>query len=567
MKTFFSQSMLLPSLLVCAVFQAQGQVKFDFEEGELPPDTTLFGSARLGDDDSGANSCLHLTDPADSYGHFLISNIGSGKNVRQIDIQWRSLIGGGSGADGYSLNWAIDLPETPDYGNPGEEGIGSGLTVTVDTFDNGAGEAPGIELRWKSNLVSFAPIPNDNPGGGLPFLRRNQFVDAQVTVDSKGLATFTYDTVSITAMLEGWKGIKGGGILLGARTGGANDRHWVDDLQVTTGLFSAGVFNGLFFETDAVRHDRSGFFSLALSSRGTFSGYLVVGGKRHPVKGAFALDTLSAKIEILRPGSTTLTVELALINKDTIRGIVTDGIWAAGLEADRRVWDKKINKAELYAGKYTTVLDQSDGSTAPNGFGHGILDVDLAGGLKFAGVLGDGSKATQKVVVSRNGRWPFYVSAYKGQGSVLGWMPVSNSGERSARVVWTKKPGVPGPLYPDGFIVNPRFYIAPYTPPPPGTRIINLSTGTAEAAFGGGDLAAPFVSNFALTLDNKVVDLSNNRLTITFTKKNGLFKGSVIPPGGGTKIKFSGIVYQPEAVAVGLIIGPTRTSSVVIERD
>ena len=92
-------------------------------------------------------------------------------------------------------------------------------------------------------------------------------------------------------MLEGWKGIKGGGILLGARTGGANDNHWIDDLQITTGLFSAGAFNGLFYEAGQIRHEHSGFFSLTLTARGTFSGYLLTDGKRYPLKGKFDLET------------------------------------------------------------------------------------------------------------------------------------------------------------------------------------------------------------------------------------------------------------------------------------
>jgi hypothetical protein len=556
---------------LCTILDARAQLKFNFESGELPPDTSLFGNARFADDGSGANSCLHLTDPINtSFGQFLVANVGNGKNVREIDIRWRSLIGAGTGggADGYSLNWATDLPATPDYANPGEEGVGSGLTVTVDTFDNGGGEAmgggaPGIELRWNSNVVAFAPIPKDDPGGGQAFLRRNRFVDAQVTVDAKGLASFTYDNVSITAMLEDWKGIKGGGILLGARTGGGNDRHWIDDLQITTGLFSSGVFNGLFSEAGGIRHDHSGFFNLALNSRGKFSGYVVLAGKRHAIKGVFNLETLLAEVTIVRPGTTTATVELALIDKNTIRGIVSDGVWTAALEADRRVWDKKTNPAERYSGRYTAVLTSASGVSFPNGFGYAMVNVDPAGGVTFAGALGDGTKAAQKVAVSRNGRWPFFVAAYKGQGSILGWITINNAGVRSAGVAWTKKPGVTGPRYPNGFVFAPALIVAPYTPPPRGTRIIDLSTGAVE--FGLSDLAAPFVSEFALTPENKVVDLSDHRLSISFATKTGLFKGSVVEPGDGAKVKFTGAVYQPAQAGFGFYLGPTRSGSVIVD--
>ena len=352
--------------------------------------------------------------------------------------------------------------------------------------------------------------------------------------------------------------------MLGARTGGANDRHWIDDLQITTGLFTAGVFNGLFlyYEDRQIRHEASGFVGLKLTPRGTYSGYLLLAGVRYPLKGAFDLATLSTRLELPRPGSTTLKVELTLENKDAIRGVVSDGIWSASLEADRQVWDKKVNKAGQYAGQYTTLLRAGSGPSEPNGFGYGTLTVDPAGGIKFLGSLGDGTKVTQKVTVSRRGMWPLYLPSYKGQGSVIGWIPVSNTDEGRGSVVWTKKSGVPGPLYPNGFILNSVFYVGPYTPPPAGTRIINITTDQVE--FGGNDIAAPFVSEFALTPENKVVDLSANRLSIKFATKNGLFTGTVIEPGGGAKIKFSGVVYQPEDVAAGLVIGLTTTSAVII---
>ena len=48
--------------------------------------------------------------------------------------------------------------------------------------------------------------------------------------------------------------------------------------------------------------------------------------------------------------------------------------------------------------------------------------VNRAGGLRFQGVLADGTPVVQSSIVSKNGQWPFYAALFGGQGSVLGWI-------------------------------------------------------------------------------------------------------------------------------------------------
>src|SRR6185503_7847398 len=88
--------------------------------------------------------------------------------------------------------------------------------------------APAIEIKWNGTIVASAPVPGS-------FLRKDQFVDAQVTVTSAGVATFTYDGLTISANLPGFTGITGGNFQFGARTGGLNDRHWIDNVRIGRG--------------------------------------------------------------------------------------------------------------------------------------------------------------------------------------------------------------------------------------------------------------------------------------------------------------------------------------------
>jgi hypothetical protein len=99
------------------------------------------------------------------------------------------------------------------------------LSVTVDTFDNGGGEAPGIEIKWQGVRVAFQATTKE-------FLRKDMFVDASITVTAAGEATFTYDGVTVSATLAGYAGIQANKYMFGARTGGGNDRHWLDDICI-----------------------------------------------------------------------------------------------------------------------------------------------------------------------------------------------------------------------------------------------------------------------------------------------------------------------------------------------
>src|SRR5206468_1490386 len=102
-------------------------------------------------------------------------------------------------------------PNPPGYGNPGEEGAGSGISVTIDTFDNGTGLDVGVDLKLNGARLAYAPIPKDNDGTGN-YLRKNAFVNASLTVDNNSCtATVTYDGNTISAPLPGWQGIVGGG--------------------------------------------------------------------------------------------------------------------------------------------------------------------------------------------------------------------------------------------------------------------------------------------------------------------------------------------------------------------
>jgi hypothetical protein len=223
------RSLALAAVSLFAIASPALSNNFSSDFSSLAPGTTLFGAAQV---DGGF---LKLIDPVNpSFGAYGIG-LGSVQTFPSFHAQWQSLIGGGSGGggDGYSFNVATDLPNPPSYGNPGEEGAGTGLSVTVDTFDNGGGEV-GLEIKWKGTRVAFTSVSKDDDGSGN-FLRKDAFVDASVDVSANGVATFNYDGNILAASLPGFSGLEASGFMFGARTGGANDRHWIDNLTIHTG--------------------------------------------------------------------------------------------------------------------------------------------------------------------------------------------------------------------------------------------------------------------------------------------------------------------------------------------
>jgi hypothetical protein len=328
---------------------------------------------------------------------------------------------------------------------------------------------------------------------------------------------------------------------------------------------SAGTFNGLFLQSDAVENDRCGFVSLKLTPQASFSGYLLLTGKRLPFASAFESLSSSTEVTIARAGSTPLTIVLSLAAPDSLQGYVTDGTWTSSLAADRVVWDKKNVPATGHAGQYTISIDKVSGTTQPNGYGYGTVAVDSGGRVKFLGALGDGTKVTQSATVSKEGRWPFYVWAYGGKGSAIGWVPLDHATNDIAPVVWNKESGASGALYPVGFHIATRLFCSPYSPPAVGNRVMQVSNG--YAVFEGSAVGFPIVNELVLSSQNKVTDAGQHKLTLKFVTKTGLFNGTVVEPGTGTKIKFAGIVFQADNLAVGNFIAHSQSGSVVIAGD
>ena len=208
--------------LLAVIALASPTVTYDFNSG-LPLDTAIYGNAFL------SSGVLELNANIGSQsGAFLTTDLAPGRVVRGFATTFKARLLPGSSppADGFSFNWATDLPNgTYAFG---EEGQGSGLRVGFDTFDNGGGEAPAIDVWWGNNLVARRSVTAD-------FLARGpNFVDVQIRLTPDGLLDLTYGCESIFARLPvtGYTPQMTARFGLGSRTGGLAETHGIDDLAL-----------------------------------------------------------------------------------------------------------------------------------------------------------------------------------------------------------------------------------------------------------------------------------------------------------------------------------------------
>jgi hypothetical protein len=152
-----------------------GPIVYGADFSSLPPGAGIFGSAQI---DGGV---LKLTEAVNAQsGTFVTPNFGWAINeftlMAQIRIGDSTCCLSGRNqlrpADGISFNFAPDITLDTDWsGGATEEGVGSGLRVTFDTWDNGDPDtAPAIELMYNGVTKAVAGMDgwrdNNTPDAG-----------------------------------------------------------------------------------------------------------------------------------------------------------------------------------------------------------------------------------------------------------------------------------------------------------------------------------------------------------------------------------------------------------------
>ncbi len=241
MRSVFLKIICVDLLLLSAVhagtftnnFSSSTPTGFTLNGGNRPaPNDTLIYPAIEG-------GILKLTYAENGEtGSIVLDELDPGATNAGFTARFTVQIGGGSStpADGWTLHFGSDIDSSSKFGEegPGVPASGSGIDICFDTYDNGGGEAPAIDV--KVNGVQVAHTPES-----VFFMLSDNFTNVFIQLNPNGTLNVSYkgQVIYTNLYLPGYAPVTGGRFAIGARTGGLNENNWFDDLGITTTVAGA----------------------------------------------------------------------------------------------------------------------------------------------------------------------------------------------------------------------------------------------------------------------------------------------------------------------------------------
>jgi hypothetical protein len=331
-----------------------------------------------------------------------------------------------------------------------------------------------------------------------------------------------------------------------------------------------GTYAGLFGATNGVAEATSGLLKgLTVSTKGAYSGTLLISGASHTISGSFTASGESSNyITRTTKLGGPLIVEMTLGLNDSppqITGTVSNTLTSAvgNLVAYRAVTSGTA--------EYTMLLAPSDLALpgVPPGYGY-LLMARKNGVLTISGNLADGTALTQSVPVvtgTDGNEVPLFDSIYANTGLLTGWLSLASNTAPSGNLDWIKPATPKSLLYPAGItnvlIGQGSFWVAPA----PHGAAINLTSGLLTVS--GGTLASNINFDVKLSGNNALTkvnaDSPLNSLTGTVNAKTGLL---TITFGNGDKKETTtgkGAVLQDTTNAAGYFLDKTNAGSILLQ--
>jgi hypothetical protein len=222
-------------LVFCLSRANAGSLTLGFEARDSVPGA-FYGSAAVdtagGIGDSGV---LRLTVGNGQAGFLVLDDLDAGQPVGSFVATFDLRLGSDTSpvlhGDGLSFNFAPDIPD--DVFILPEEGTGSGLRVSFDSFNNAgpAHEAPAIEVTFNNQIIATKLVNYLSTGTG--------FVHVKIEVHPGGTLDVFYGTNTVFTNLLCYAPAAGrfsfaANAAAERFIGDPVDMHWVDNLSIAT---------------------------------------------------------------------------------------------------------------------------------------------------------------------------------------------------------------------------------------------------------------------------------------------------------------------------------------------
>ncbi len=189
----------------------------------------------------GASGVLVLTTNQNGLqGTINFDDLDSGQPVESFTAQFKLQFGPGTAtpADGLSFIFGPDVSSGSLFNEDGTDNTGvpaaSSIVVEFDTYDNGGGEAPAVDVRlFATNEIAHTPYT-------IPAMLTTNLENVLITLKRNGTLSVSYknQVVYTNLWLPNWGPISGQ-FGINARTGGLNEVCELDDLTLTTVVAAA----------------------------------------------------------------------------------------------------------------------------------------------------------------------------------------------------------------------------------------------------------------------------------------------------------------------------------------
>jgi len=543
---------------------------------DAPYFTTLATKTILEDATTNLTSVINLVDVDTTSTNVSLTVSTSDTNLATVAITSTNYV------SGTNAQWTLThAPLTNANGNATITLIANdGTVTTTNSFllaVTAVNDVPGFNLAITSVAVDKFNLPvsianavtNITKGA---FNETNQIVSfvmsnsnsglftAQPAISTNGTLTFTPGarggTVTVTVRAKDNGGVAGGGVDT------ATAQTFTIVIPPNPFSVLGGTYAGLFFDTNSLANDSSGYFRLVMATNGAFTGHVLRAGTSNYFRSQFSATNPTVALSLTStPVVLNFTLDTSANWTETISGSVsnTSAGWNAQLLSFLNVNAGGFPAA--LAGEYlVAVPGNANPLVGPSGYGTLSIIVSNNGGVSISGYLADDTFVSQKTHISRGGAVPLY-AGIGATGSASGWLTFKSTGlshlQNDSEVVYIR--GAGSAYYPAGFTNATVAIGSLYNDT--ATDLLTMSSGSVVLS--GGGLSTPITNTY--TLANNIITIdpaATNGVALSIFRASGQVSGSF--SAGGQTGEINSVILQSTNAARGYFVLPGGVGSFLL---